>query len=171
MNVEFIEELRLEYERRERASESLTKKTKDLMMVSGIIAALIMGFYGSFAKPTEFQIDNWLNVFLISEGLMLLTVILCIWSNKVEFQQTVLLGSNLTKGSKTDFDIIKSWIKATKENYYEAIIDEYVKCLRKAEEEIARKATRLTAAICIFMGGLILFPIILVIALAWTNVA
>ena len=167
--MEFIEELRLEYEGRERASENLTKKTKDLMMVSGIIAALIMGFYGSFVKPTEFQIDNWLNVLLISESLMLFTVILCIWSNKVEFQQTIFLGSNLTKDSKTNFAIIKSWIKATKENYYEAIIDEYVKCLKKAEEDIARKATRLTVAICIFISGLILFPIILILALAWTN--
>ena len=169
MNVEFIEELRLEYERRERASESLPKKTKDLMMVSGIIAALIMGFYGSFVKPTEFQIDNLLNVLLISEGLMLFTVILCIWSNKVEFQQTVLLGSKLTKDSKTNFNIIKSWIKTTKENYYDAIIDKYVKCLQQAEERIASKATRLTVAICIFTCGLILFPIMLIIALAWTN--
>ena len=100
---------------------------------------------------------------------MLFTVILCIWSNKVEFQQTIFLGSNLTKDSKTNFAIIKSWIKATKENYYEAIIDEYVKCLKKAEEDIARKATRLTVAICIFISGLILFPIILILALAWTN--
>lgn len=169
MNVEFIEELRLEYERRERASESLTKKTKDLMSVSGIIAVLIMGFYGSFIEPTELQIDNWFNALLISECLMLLTVIVCTWSNKVEFQQTILLGSNLTKDSKTDFDTIKSWTKATKEKYYEAIIDEYVQSLKNAEEETARKATRLTIAIYIFTSGLILFPITLIIALALTN--
>jgi len=53
LNEEFIEELRLEYKRRERVSENLTKKMKDLMIVSGLIAALIMGFYGSLVNPTE----------------------------------------------------------------------------------------------------------------------
>ena len=167
--MEFIEELRLEYERRERASESLAKKTKDLLTISGIIATLMVGFYGSFTNLTEFQIDSWTSLSLFSVILMLLTVILCIWSNRVGFRQTVLLGSNLTKGSKTDFGIIKSWTKATKGDYYEAIIDEYVKCLKNAEEEIEHKATRLTVAMSVFTIGLAPLPALLIIAPVLTS--
>ncbi|MCY4490828.1 MAG: hypothetical protein OXC46_05110 [Thaumarchaeota archaeon] len=168
MNVEFIEELRLEYERRVRASESLTKKTKDLMRVSGIIAVLIMGFYGLFIKPAEFQIGDWFNLLLISEVLMVITVIMCTRSNNVELQQTILLGSKLTKDSKTDFDVIESWTEATKDDYYKAIIDEYVKSLKNAEDEAERKATRLTMAIHIFRIGLALLPLTLFIELVKT---
>ncbi len=157
MNEEFIEELRLEYERREKASESLTKKTKDMMMVSGIIATVMIGFYGSLAAPEGFQLDSSLNLLAIGSLLMFLTIIICIYSNGAESQQTVLLGTHMMKGSKTDFGVIKSWTESAKEDYHEAIIDEYVKCLKSAEDEIKSKARLLNMINFIFFIGLVLF--------------
>ena len=162
MNVEFVEELRLEYGRRERASENLAKKTKNLMMASGIVATLMVGVYGMFAESAESQETNVYNLLLAGVLMMLLTVMACVWSNRVEFQRTILLGANMTKCCETDFNIIKSWTDAKAEDYYEAIIDEYVKCLNDAEAEIKRKVKRLNAAIFTFLVGLSFLPITLI---------
>ena len=131
------------------------------MAVSGIIGALIMGFYGSFVE-LAFQTSD---VLLVSAAVMLGTVVLCVVSDRAEVQQTILLGSKMTKNSKTNLDIIRSWVDATKDDYYEAIVDEYVKCLRQAEDTISSKAKLLTVSIFSFVVGLGVFFVGLVMAL------
>jgi len=95
--------MRLEYNRRDRASESLTKKANNLMTVSGIIATLIMGLYGSLYGDTEhFTILEPLNLILLSVAAMIIAVIYCVALNKAEFQRTVFLGKNLAGNSAPD---------------------------------------------------------------------
>ena len=61
MHKEFLEEMRLEYDRRDNTSEGLTKKSNNLMVVSGIIATFVTGFYGSLVKLDQLQITDLLN--------------------------------------------------------------------------------------------------------------
>ena len=160
MHSAFLEELKLEYWRRERAAESLTKKTKDLMVVSGIVAALIMALPGSIFNHAGLDLSIWLT---FAVWLMIATIAQCVRLNRVEFQQTVLLGSHMTKGSMTDFDKIRTWTEATKEDYDEAIIDEYVKCIRSAERAIESKSTGLARCAATFLAGLLLLPAVMTV--------
>jgi len=114
---------------------------------------------------TQQSIGDWINLLLLSEGMMLLTVIMCIWSNRVEFQRTVLIGSNLIENSKTDFEKVKTWTEATSEDYHAAIIDEYIQCLGHAEDKIARNANSYKWNITVFTIGLISLSICLPIVL------
>ena len=130
-------------------------------MVSGIIAAVIMGVYGSLHNNVELQTGIWLNMLVIAEVMMVITMISCILLNRVEFQRSVFLGSKLTKDSKTGCDVPDSWMDATKEAYYKAIADEYIQCLTDAEGKIASKARYLGICIGIFVAGLVPFPVFL----------
>ena len=167
LQEEFLEEMRLEYSRRSQASESLTKKANNLMTVSGIIATLIMGLYGSLYDVDEFTILEPSSLILVSMVMMILAVFYCVLVNKVEFQRTIFLGKNLRENSMTSSKIIKSWTNSRRDNYHEALIDEYVKCLYQAECAIEEKSTKLSNAIRIFLSGLIGFPALFVLGMAF----
>ena len=165
MHEEFLEEMRLEYGRRYRASDSLTKKSNNLMVVSGIIATLVTGFYGSLIKLDQLQIVDLLNPVWINVAAMILTVMLCANLNKIEFQRTVFLGSKLSDGSETDFLKIQSWIESKHDVYYTELIGKYVQCLKHAEDIIETKSRNLSLIIKIFLGGLASLPVSLAFAL------
>ena len=124
LQEEFLEEMRLEYDRRNQASESLIKKANNLMTVSGIIATLIMGLYGSSYDAEGFQIFEPQSLILVSMVMMIVTVFYCVVSNRVEFQRTIFLGKNFLEHSMTSSKIIKSWTNSTRDDYHEALIDE-----------------------------------------------
>jgi len=136
------------------------------MTVSGIIATLIMGLYGSLYGDTEhFTILEPLNLILLSVAAMIIAVIYCVALNKVEFQRTVFLGKNLAGNSAPDSKTIKSWTGSAKDDYYETLIEEYVLCLHQAEDVIEKKSTVLSGAIQIFLIGLVGFPIFFAIGM------
>jgi len=144
----------------------LTKKANNLMTVSGIIATLIMGLYGSLYGDTEqFTILGPLGILLFSVIAMITVVIYCVMLNKVEFQRTVFLGKNLVDNSTPNPKTIKSWTDSSKDDYYEALIDEYVLCLHQDEDVIEKKSTMLSGAIRIFLIGLFGFAIFFVIGM------
>ena len=163
MYEKFLEELRLEYDRRVTTSESLTKKSSDLMTISGIVAALITGFFGSFVSLEQLQTNYLLYLVLIGVGLLISTVGLCAGLNKVESQRTPFMGRNMIKGSKTDFKIVNSWVKQNEENYYEALIDEYVQCMKEAEKTNEIKSKWINRSLGVFIAGLSILPISLLI--------
>lgn len=53
MKREFLEEMNLEYDRRNLASDTLAGKTRDLMTVSVIMTAGITAFYGHMWSVAE----------------------------------------------------------------------------------------------------------------------
>ena len=165
MHKEFLEEMRLEYDRRDKTSESLTKKSNNLMAVSSIIATLVTGFYGSLVRLDHLQITDLLNPVWINVVAMIITVMLCVNLNKMEIQQKVFLGSRLSDGSGTDFLKVKSWVEAKKEIYYTELIDKYVQYLKHAEDVIEAKSRRPSQIVLLFLGGLAGLPISLVFAL------
>ncbi len=114
LNKEFLEELRLEFSRRDLASESLTKKATNLMTIAGIISALLLGLYTSLLELEESVFSNWLHGIWISVVLLIITVGLCVILNKVEFQKTPFLGKKfLNKTGNINLKTLNSWIHAT----------------------------------------------------------
>ena len=141
----------------ERASESLTKNARNLMMVSVITATLMAGVYGVFAGSTGFQTLEILAIFLANMSAMMLAVVQCMRVSMVKFQRTVLLDANMTKGSKMDLGIIKGLAEVEKDDYCKKITDKYTKYLEDAEDKIGCKTKLFDRAICAFLGGLLLF--------------
>ena len=156
---EFLEEMRLEFSRREMASESLTKKTTNLMTIAGIISAVLLGLY---TPPLEIKTDtlDWLDGIWVSVILLITTVGVCIVLNKVEPQRTIFLGKKfLDRSGNIDLKIVKSWTNASEEDYYEILSEEYIKCLTQAEDVIETKSKLLTISIILFLTGLVSAPV------------
>lgn len=162
LNKEFLEEMRLEFGRRETASESLTKKATNLMTIAGIISALLLGFYTSLLELEKNIFSDWLHGIWISVILLITTVGLCVILNKVEFQKTPFLGTKfLDKSGSIDLKIFDSWINASEKDYYETLGVEYIRCLVQAENVIETKSRWLTISITLFLIGLISVPVLL----------
>lgn len=161
---EFATEMRLQFNRHNDAAESLGKKAKELMTISGVILILLMGF-NQFIFDVNDESTPLLPyvLFFISIILMLITVGFCVWANSVEFQKNPILGKNLQKNGKLDLDIFNSWVKAKKEDFFEALTEAYVECLVQAENVIESKAKKVSIANYIFLVGLVLIPIIVVL--------
>lgn len=157
-----MNELRLEYDRRVTTSESLTNKSNVLMTASCILATLIIGFYGSLISFN--LLTPGLHLILISVVLLIIAVGLCAYLNRVESQRTVFMGTKMVKDFKTDFKIVNSWVKPEKEIYYYiALIDEYVQCLKQAEDTNIITSRFVNWSIRVFLVGLISFPIFTVV--------
>ena len=167
MYKEFCEELRLQFVRHNDAVESLEKKSKDLITVSGIIATLLMAF-GKFIFDFDSSIENIQSIsvilFVVSMVLLLITIGICLWANRLYFQKNPFIGKNLIKNDKLIPEIYKSWVKSKKEDFYEALSEEYALCLKQAETVIKKKAFRVTIASFIFPTALVLIPGILISA-------
>ena len=133
------------------------------MTISGIVAALITGFFGSFVSLEQLQTNYLLYLIVIEVGLLIFTVGLCAGLNKVESQRTPFMGRKMIKGSKTDFKIVNSWVKQNEENYYEALIDEYVQCMKEAEKTNEIKSKWINYSLGVFIVGLSFLPISLLI--------
>ena len=153
---EFLEEMRLEFSRREMASESLTKKTTNLMTIAGIISAVLLGLYTSPLEPEADTSLDWSDGIWGSVALLIITVGLCVVLNRVEFQKTPFLGKKfLDKSGNIDLKILKSWTNASEEDYYEILSGEYIKCLTQAEKVIETKSKGLIILIILFLIGLV----------------
>ena len=103
MKGEFLEEIKLEYDRRNLASDALAGKTRDLMTVSVIMTAGIAAFYGHMRSVAE-EKGLLLHLPIVSIGLLGASALLCVLSNGKEFQRTVFLGDKMTERSE-----IKTW--------------------------------------------------------------
>ena len=166
MNKEFLEEMRLEFNRRDMASESLTKKATNLMTIAGIISALLLGLYTTLLEQEKIIFSDWLHVIWFSIGLLMVSVGLCVVLNKVEFQKTPFLGKNfLNASNKVDLDILHSWIDSSKNDYYETLCTEYIYCLIEAESVIETKSRWLAISIILFLFGLVSAPVVLGISI------
>ena len=61
MSKEFLDEMRLEFDRRTIALGDLNKKAKNLMTIAGIISALLLGFntpFGSIIIIIDFPFNE-----------------------------------------------------------------------------------------------------------------
>ena len=155
LKKEFLEEMRLEFSRREMASESLTKKTTNLMTIAGIISAVLLGLY---TPPLEIKTDtlDWSDGIWGSVALLIITAGLCVVLNNVEFQKTPFLGKKfLDKSGNIDLKIVKSWTNASEEDYYEILSEEYIKCLIQAEDVIETKSKKVMILTILFLIGLV----------------
>ena len=160
---EFFEELRLEFDRRAKMLDSLTKKTTNLMITAGVVSAILFGFQ---TLPLEFEQDKmnsiWPHLILISISLLLGSIILCVGLNSAERQNTLFLGKNfLNKSNKVDLEIMKEWTTVTADEYYEELSEIYIECLIQSESVIKSRSTLLTYSILFFLGGLVSVPIFL----------
>lgn len=162
MNKEFLEEMRLEFNRRDMASESLTKKATNLMTIAGILSALLLGLYTSLLELEKNIFSDWLHGIWISVTLLIFTVGLCVVLNKVEFQKTPFLGKKfLDKSGNVNLKTLSSWLHAPEKDYYEILCEEYIQCLSQAEDVIGTKSKWLTISITLFLLGLISAPVLL----------
>lgn len=162
LNKEFLEEMRLEFTRREIASENLSKKSTNLMTIASIISALLLGFYTSLLELEKNIFFDWLHGIWISVILLLTTVAVCVILNRVEFQKTPFLGKKfLDKSGNIDPKILNSWINAPEKDYYETLCEEYIQCLVQSEDAIETKSKWLTISITLFLLGLVSVPLVL----------
>ena len=164
MYKEFCEELRLQFIRHNNAVESLEKKAKDLITVSGLIATLLMGF-GKFIFEGELDLGNLpiLPVFLFVVTMILLisTVGISFWANRVEFQRNPFIASLLIENGKLKLNVYESWTEANEKKFYKALSEEYALCLQQAETVIRKKAFRITISSITFPIALGLIPVIM----------
>jgi len=163
---EFLHEMKLEYDRRNLASDSLARKTRDLMTISVIMITGITAFYGHMWSVTE-EKGPLLLLPMISIFLLGASALLCVMSNGKEFQRTVFLGDSMTECSKIRKDVVKSWTNASEGNFYASLIEEYLLCLKDAEDVLRKKASSLTTSITLFAVGWIAFPVLVVISLVF----
>ena len=80
---EFIEELRLQLKRHHEAQSSLNTKTNALLVVSGITAGIILGFYGNIISNQDIALHR--NVLIIP----IICIICSIVTSLVIFQPRV----------------------------------------------------------------------------------
>ena len=164
----FCEQVQLQFQRHMDAVDSLGKKSRDLMTVSGIITTILVGLYGqvfmTISLPLPYSISISIGVFL-----MIATVVICVVTNRIEFKRNPFLGEKLLDGDQLNH-VFKSWIELTEMEYYMALIEEYTKCLKEGEKTIEKKAVWLNISIILFVSGLVLISLILsVLFLTHTN--
>ena len=119
MNEKFLRQLEIEYDRRSRASDSLSKKISDLMTVSAIIMAAFTAIYGYMWSVVEAK--DLIYLPLIGVFALVLVTVLCVKFNRVELQRTVFLGANMTNGSEIREDMIKSWTDTSEDDFYSCV--------------------------------------------------
>lgn len=159
---EFLEEMRSEFSRHEMASESLTRKATNLMMIAGIISTLLLGLYTLLLEHEKNIFSDWVHGIWVGVILLIITVVACVVLNKVETQKTLFVGKKfLDKSGNIDLKILNSWIDADEKYYYERLHEEYIKCLVHAEDVNETKSRWYTISITLFLIGLISVPILL----------
>ena len=166
MKKEFLEEMKLEYDRRNLASDSLARKTRDLMTVSVIMITGITAFYGHMWSIVG-EKGDWLHLPLISICLLGASALMCVRSNGKEFQRTVFLGDKMTECSKIRKDMVESWTDASEGNFYASLTEEYLLCLKNTEDILRKKASSLTKSIILFVVGWTAFPVLVVVSLVF----
>lgn len=166
MKREFLEEMKLEYDRRNLASDTLAGKTRDLMTVSVIMIAGITAFYGHMWSVAE-EKGLLLHLPIVSIGLLGASTLLCVLSNGKEFQRTVFLGDKMTERSEIKEDVVKSWTDSAEDDFYASLIREYLLCLKDAEDIMKKKAASLTKSIKLFAAGWITFPALVAVSLVF----
>lgn len=166
MKREFLHEMKLEYDRRNLASDSLAGKTRDLMTVSVIMIAGITAFYGHMWSIAEEKVIL-LHLPIIGISLLGASTLLCVLSNGKEFQRTVFLGDKMTERSEIKEEVVKSWTDYEEDDFYASLIKEYLLCLKDAEDVMKKKATSLTKSIKLFAAGWITFPVLVAISLVF----
>lgn len=165
MKEEFLHQLEVEYDRRSRASDSLSKKISDLMTVSSIILAAFTAIYGYMWSVGEAE-DPWLYLPLIGVLALISVAVLCVKFNRVELQRTVFLGASMMNDSGIKEDVVKSWTDSSEDDFYKLLIKEYLLCLKEAESAGKKKAANLRFLIWLFSGSCVAFPILFLISLA-----
>ena len=163
---EFHDEMRLEFDRRAKASDSLTKKATNLMVIAGVVSAVLFGFQTpSLEFEQEKIILSWSHLIWISVGLLIISIISCIILNNVEIQKTPFLGENfLDDSGKVDLKIMKEWTSLCADKYYEELSKVYIECLVQSERVIESKSKLLNCSVIFFLSGLISAPILLAIS-------
>lgn len=149
MDEKFLEEMKLEYDRCLKRSEDLTKKSSILMSISGLLITLMIGFY----HP---QTDSLFTV--ISAGAMILTVVLCVYSNLSTFLPSVI-GKKFVTGGKTDLEKVYKWINLEQEKYYHDLIGEYARRIDSAKSSNDLKFNLFVKANMTFLSGLVIFAV------------
>ena len=166
MKKEFLDEMRLEYDRCENASDNLTKKATNLMIIAGVVSAILFGFNTpSLEFGQDKMIFSWLHLIWISVGLLITSIILCVILNNVEIQETPFAGEKFLDGSgKIDLKIMRYWTSLYADRYYKELSEEYIECLIQSESVIESKSKLLSYSVKFFLSGLISAPILLAIS-------
>lgn len=156
MNKEFLDEMKLEYDRRVKTIESITTKSIALMTISGITAALVMGPYGSLEVFDQSLANTYRIIGFIA---VLSPIALGIFMNVVDFRRAVFQGTSMIKNDKPNFEKLDDWINLEEKEYYHKLIGKYVQCLNHAEQAINKKLCWFVGGSTVFLCGLILLLI------------
>ncbi|RNJ77926.1 MAG: hypothetical protein EB828_00045 [Nitrosopumilus sp. D6] len=154
--------MRLQLQRHTNTAERVSRKAENLMSISAIITAIIVGFYGSTFEMIPSAQSSLLDLQIIipSLGFMIITIVSCVITTRIKIGREPFLGKELLK----DGQKITSWINATEKKYYKKLIEEYVQCLRDAESTIKQMTWSSNISIISFTAGLMYIPIAVILA-------
>ena len=159
---EFFEELKdaLELEMSNRAK--LDQKANGLIIMSGMIATLLMGF-GIFLfrfLNQEMELTGYvIGILFFGIILMLATIFVSLLSYGLKSYISPLGHEVFFENSNYNEKMVEKFRKSDLEKFYKRMMEEYLVSIKHSSEINKGKAMKLNLAQWIFLGGLAIIPI------------
>lgn len=166
MVSEFVEELRLQFERYVQVKNRLDTKANNIIAMSGTIATLFMGFGVFLLQNVDFQtyskISEFASFSLILEIILtVLTIVFAFTSYRLREYTHPISFEKFFKQDKKEPDPtkVKQFQDADSDQINEWAIDNYLKSIKSYEEQNNEQTKWIDYARFTFTGAIIIIPI------------
>jgi hypothetical protein len=160
----FREELKAEYEKDFELKERLDNKANNIVTMAGLVAAIFAGFI-TFVLEDAVAPNFWLLIasiiaLLVELYFLVKTIQSSITSTKVANYQHVFLWSHfINDKDELNHMRINEWKQATRKQFNDTLIQDYLKCSRRNHELNEKKASDIEKAQKYFFRAIAVIPI------------
>lgn len=164
----FLSELQSQFDRLRDTKERLDSKAINMMTISGTISTLLMGV-GAFllnAVDLAHSLSGiLLFLFIFGISLMIGTIVISINAYKLRDQDYPIGSKIFFENDERKDAMINRFIDATEKTFEKRMIEEYLDCIKQAEEKIKNKGHYVKWSQICFLIGILTLPIIVIISI------
>jgi len=172
-NTEFLEELKLQFQRFINHKERLDNKANNMIAMTGTIAILFMGF-GIFLL-TDLKLSDDPVLFTLSAFILMAEVIFTFFTIKYALDSYKLREydhpvsyEKFYKNGKLDESVVQQFKDLQKEEINEYFVDDYLNCIKSYETQNELQTKGINTAQKTFLCSIVLIPIFSALVIAAT---
>lgn len=160
--IEFLNELRIQFDRLLKTKEKLDGKAVGMITMSGLVSALLMGFGTILLRsidPSFKYFQCIIIVLFIGVLLMITTIILSVMAYKSR-DQWYPLGSDKFYDKNYNTKAINSYRNAEEKLFHLRMIRDYIFSMKDTEKLIDSKGKWIKTSQWVFLAGIGTIPVI-----------
>jgi len=164
----FLEELKYHYQKILDIKNTLDVKANNLLTVSGTVGTLLFAFGAFFLEKLSIHYSYLIHVTSLLIGgisFIVISIVLSSWAFHIRKYKYAMDHRGFFDGDKLNNSAVDEYKHSNQADFYDAMIDTYLGCIKQNSETNDNKVTKLRWSEYFFIAGIFTAPLIAAIIL------